>query len=298
MARFKHVPDTFLYRKMCGYWKNMIRNFNGECTDDDFFAVVRNGFDHDKAVELIRAAYTADEMNELENARLRCNRIDLSDPLTDVFTKLWNQARARNKCKIILDAICEYMELAWGNGAGDPFKGRVESLRKALKLSDLETDILLVAYIRNETYFRWPCRVDNRGKSLYYAMAVDRSYAEVMKALSPKGRLRKFGILDSDWDFNTAAYGGCMDGTDEEGGCRQFYRKCDMGETLPWDYYGELAKKDGQLLKRMLASGRGVSTFSFTVRPEPARRVSRRPWRRRSVSMRLRSGRDPKTGRT
>lgn len=47
-------------------------------------------------------------------------------------------------------------------------------------------------------------------------MALDRSYAEVMKAMTPRGGLRKFHLLDSDWDFHSRTLGGYIDGTDAE----------------------------------------------------------------------------------
>ena len=55
MARFTHVPQNFLFRKLLEYWGNMVRNYGEDCRDDDFFAVVRNCFDHDKGVELVEA---------------------------------------------------------------------------------------------------------------------------------------------------------------------------------------------------------------------------------------------------
>ena len=58
MARFKPVPKNFLFRKLLNFWGNMVKNYCYDCRDDDFFDVVRNCFDHDRAVELIELAYT------------------------------------------------------------------------------------------------------------------------------------------------------------------------------------------------------------------------------------------------
>ena len=62
MAKFKRVPQTFLFQKLLKYWGNMTKNFDGDCRDDDFFDIVRNCFDHDKAVELIELAYSEEDM--------------------------------------------------------------------------------------------------------------------------------------------------------------------------------------------------------------------------------------------
>ena len=48
MARFKQIPQNFLFRKLLGFWGNMVRNYRDDCRDDDFFDVVRNCFDHDR----------------------------------------------------------------------------------------------------------------------------------------------------------------------------------------------------------------------------------------------------------
>ena len=56
MAKFKQVPQNFLFRKLLKHWGNMVQNVKGDCHDNDFFDVVRNCFDHDKAVELNSSA--------------------------------------------------------------------------------------------------------------------------------------------------------------------------------------------------------------------------------------------------
>ena len=49
MAKFKQVPQSFMFRKLVKYCRNMVKNFDSDCRDNDFFDVVRNCFDHDGA---------------------------------------------------------------------------------------------------------------------------------------------------------------------------------------------------------------------------------------------------------
>ena len=107
MAKFKQVPQTFLFRKLLKYWGNMVKNYSEDCRDDDFFDVVRNCFDHDKAVELIEAAYSPRELDAMAHSRSRSSRLDLSDTLDDVFCALWNNEGTRDKCRAVLDAARE-----------------------------------------------------------------------------------------------------------------------------------------------------------------------------------------------
>ena len=259
MAKFKQIPQNFLYRKLIKHCGNMVRNYCDDCRDDDFFNVVRNCFDHDRAVELIELAYTPEELEEMRNSKSRNMRLDLTDPLDDVFNALWNHEKTRDKCRTVLGAIFEYM-LAESDDVkkgSDVVEKRFADLKRVLKLNDLETEILVFAYVRDQTCFSWPVRVEDREKPLHYAMALDRSYAEVAKAMSPQGKLLKFNLLDCDYDFSRRTLGGYMDGTSDESIERRFYKKCDGKDVLPWEFFGDLASKDGEVLKRMIAASGG-----------------------------------------
>ena len=37
MAKFKKVPQMFLFQKLLKYWGNMVKIYDGDCHDDDFF---------------------------------------------------------------------------------------------------------------------------------------------------------------------------------------------------------------------------------------------------------------------
>ena len=139
------------------------------------------------AIELIEVAYTEKELGEMRHAKSRGNRLDFSDSLDDILCALWNHERTRDKCRAVLDAMREYM-LADAGTSKDLVETRFTELKRVLKLDDLESEILILAYIRDQTCFSWPLRVEDREKSLYYAMALDRSYAEVARAMSPQGK--------------------------------------------------------------------------------------------------------------
>ncbi|MBR4654404.1 MAG: ATP-binding protein [Kiritimatiellae bacterium] len=257
MARFKQIPQDYLYKKLLTHWGNVVKNYKNDCRDDDFFDVVRNCFDHDKGVELIEAAYSPAELAEMAKVRARNCRLDLSDPLDDIFCALWNNEGARDKCRVVLDTVREYMEAECGPGTEDIVARRFDELVRVLKLNELEAELLVFAYVRDQTCFSWPVRVEDREKPLYYAMALDRSYDEVVKAMSPQGKLLKLGLLDSDYDFSRRTLGGFMDGTSDETIERRFYSKSEGKDILPWEFFGDLSTKDGEVLKRMVTASGG-----------------------------------------
>lgn len=141
----------------------------GDCQDDGFFEIIRNCFDHDKAVEIIEAAYTSRELEEMRHSKLRASRLDLTDSLDGVFQVLWNHKRTRGKCRIVLDSIHEYMVADCEKGGADSVEKRFNELKRVLNLTELEAEIMLVAYVHAQTCFSWPCRVEDREKPLYYA---------------------------------------------------------------------------------------------------------------------------------
>ena len=281
MAKFKQVTQNFLVNKIMGYWGNMVKNYDGDIRDNDFFGILSKNFDHDKAVELIEAAYSKKALEDMKKARSRACRLDLSDSLDCVFQSLWNTAKANAKCRVVLAGIRDCIVEEKQGDDEDPLETRFADLKRLLRLSDLESEILLVAYAQRETCFDWPRRVESREKPLFYAMALDRSFAEISHVMTAKSKLRKFNLLDSDWDFNCRTFSGYIDGTAADAIERQFYRKSEETDILPWAFYGELAKRDGETVKRMLeacegklnillygAPGTGKTSFAHTLARE------------------------------
>lgn len=256
MAKFKQVPQTFLFKNIMRFWGNMVKNYDGDIRDDDFFDIVRNCFNHEEAIDLIKAAFTPDELEEMGKVRNRTARVDLSDHLGEIFQALWNNVQYRDRVKVILETIKDFMILNGEKSDDNEQIGkRFVALTHGLKLNELESDIALLSYIKHQTCFEWPCRVEDHEKPLYYAMALDRSYGEVLKVMTAKGRLRRFGVLDNDWDFNARTFDGFMSGCEDEAIERRFYKKGDGKDILPWEFYGELAEKDGKIIRSMISSG-------------------------------------------
>ena len=258
MGKFKPIPQNYLFHKLLQYWGNIVENFNGMCFDNDFFDVMRNCFDHEKAVELIEAAYTPKEMASLTNEMLRGSKLDLSNPLDQVFEVLWNRDWARKKCRAVLGAARTFMETQSDSGKQDIVARRFAEIVNVLHLNPLESEILTLAYVLDQTFLCFPMRVSDREKPLYYAMALDKSYNEVAAALTSRGKLMRLGMLDREYDFNRRApLAGFMDGTSDEPVERRFYTVGEWKDVLPWDYFGDLAEEDGEVLKRMVPRGAG-----------------------------------------
>ena len=80
--------------------------------------------------------------------------------------------------------------------------------------------------------------------------------AQVLKALNCKGKLARYGCMDEAYWFNSKEFDAYFTGTDTSPLDERYY-KVARGEPLPWEFFGDLAEKDGVLLKDMLAARAG-----------------------------------------
>ena len=257
MARYKQVEQTFMLRRILEFWGNMVENFDDDCRDHDFFEVADRCFDRKKSMDLIRTAYTKKELDSISNGVGRRRELDFNDTLGGLFYVFWNSEGSREKCREVLNTMRRYVMEGLTRKTNEAVERRFAELKRSLKLNDLETDILVFAYIRDQTCFSWPRRIEDREKPLYYAMALDRSFSEVSQAMSPGGRLLKFGLLDDSYDFGRHAIGGFMDGVVSEPLERRFYMRTGEGDILPWSFYGDLASGDGAVAKSVVAASGG-----------------------------------------
>ena len=257
MARYKQVEQTFMLRRILEFWGNMVENFDDDCRDRDFFEVADRCFDRKKSMDMIRTAYTKKELDSISNGVGRCRELDFNDTLGGVFYVFWNSEGSREKCREVLSTMRRDVMEGLSRKTNEAVERRFAELKRSLKLSDLEADILVLAYIRDQTCFCWPRRIEDREKPLYYAMALDRSFAEVSQAMSPGGRLLKYGLLDDSYDFGRHAIGGFMDGVVSEPLERRFYARTEVDDVLPWPFYGDLASGDGAVAKSVVAASGG-----------------------------------------
>ncbi len=258
MAKFTDIIQNFVFTKSLKFWGNMVKNYKGEITNNDFFDFMNENVNHEQAVDLIMTAYDMNEIQTLTKVPNPRYRLNFNGSLDEIFEALWHNQEMRKKCRVILEGIKNYLVAKNPINTKDALAKRFTGIKKTFKLSDLESEVLILTYLVREGSFFWPCRIQVRDKFRFYAMALDRSFDEVLDALSPRGKLHKFGFLDDDWDFNNYCLSSFINGAESEALEQSYYKKINTKDILPWEYYGELATKDGEVIKEMIAASKGA----------------------------------------
>ncbi|MEI7947998.1 MAG: ATP-binding protein, partial [bacterium] len=227
---------------------------------------VANVIPHDDIVFMLQTIFTDEELAIMKDNRVRSARLDFfGGGTTDLLTALWNNDQYRKKTRLLMKSIYKRaMDKVRPSKAKEGVELRLDEVCSTLKLGEVERQILLLAYIKSSTCFEFPRRIEDSERPIYFAMALDRSFGEVSKAMNGSGKLRKFNVLDGDWDFNQRAFGGYLAGTEKDAIERKFYKKSE-GEPLPWEYFGQLARTHGKVLTRMLRANRGKGGMNILL---------------------------------
>lgn len=264
MARFYEVPCSFLKQQQLRFFLNMIRNYQKEVTDRDFFDLVLTCYHAADVMEILWVAFAERAMHQrLEEAEVKLER----DNVHITLQKLWNCPSTREVCRVVIEEIVSQTlnALSGKEVDEDPVKQRLEALCALLKLDELERDILLLSYVKARMAFEFPVNVRSHERQYYIAMALDRAYAEVLKTLHPRCRLRMFDLLDDDWDLQRGALESYLSGGESETRLlhENFYCQEPLDDVLPLHFFGERLEEKAALILKLLAAKNGKLNILF-----------------------------------
>jgi SpoVK/Ycf46/Vps4 family AAA+-type ATPase len=256
MARYKNIDRTVTNRYALKFWWNTVKNYDGPVYDQDFFDVVEYNLKRDEVSAIIAGNFSAKELRPLTEAKRDTLELD-RDTIGFMLKRVWNEKSLRKKCRSVLRILRDRILRTLTPSADDAvFERRFASLCKFLGLNKVEKDLLMLVYVRSATVFDdFPADDSLSERPLYFSMALDRSYPEVLAALSKKRKLLCYNCMTEEFWFNRQEFGGYFDGMEKVPLDERYYR-LDESECLPWGFFGALASDDGHILKDMLRARR------------------------------------------
>ena len=273
MKHYVEKSNNWKLCKVLTFFSNFIRHHRGSVNDNDTFAPVEALVTSEELEQLVMKNFPAGTIKRLQNVQRCRNRLDFEDEPREVIREIWYAEFTRTRLKKMLrELVDRYLEgHPIAQYADEAFAKRCAELQKTLALSDFELDLLLVfAFVGTgllciaDGHDR---ATDEQDKAIFAAKCLDCDVSEVMAALDEKNKLRRYGCIDSDFDF----YGGLrgfLNGVRKEPLCSRYFRRLDE-EVLPWDFYGSLAEKHGALLKRIITNANGKSPVNILLYGAP-----------------------------
>lgn len=264
----KQISDGFLARKALTYWRNLIANYDENVSDRDFFDYFARCDASGEAIRKIRALYTKEQLDEIGYG---IARHVASGNAAEALHELWNDRGHRRKTReIVLSVVDRQLSEIKDRGKGETEK-RLDCVGRVFGFDEVEKGLLVFAFVFDLFQMKFPdslYSVDRTKRVLFMAMATDLPFEDVRKALDAKSKLLKFNCLDSDLQVVHDPVGDYIGGSDNEALEGKFYAKS-TAETLPWSYFGELAEKEGAVLKRLLENGDGQGGMNILLYGAP-----------------------------
>lgn len=244
--------------KALSFFLNFINNHKGVIDDNDVFELVASLRTHAQWIGLIKAVFPKGTLKKLERSSYCRGRLDYDDDAKEMFREIWYSEFAHNRLRkmfasVVLDELTKHPV---EQHASEPFALKSKELQQTLKLTDFETDVLLVFAFARNGLLCFPdghCRrYDQNDRQEFVAKCLNCDVDLVRDVLKPDCKIRRYECIDSDFDFNENIY-HFLNGGSKEPLTNSYYTSC-REEVLPWDFYGSLAEKHGNMLKRIISS--------------------------------------------
>ena len=272
MKRYREENNNWIKLKALGYFLNFINNHKGFIEDSDTFLIVKDLLSGPKWIDKIRATFSASRIRQLERNEGR-DSLDFTDPPEEQFKAIWNQPASRSRLRRMLAGeVAGYLAAhPLEDFAGEDFPRKIAELQNTFHLSDFETETLLVLALQRNGMLNISDgrhrRNGNRNQVIFAAKSLNCDTKSVLNAFSENGKLRRFQCIDDDLDFSRTLL-AFLDGTSDEPLCSSYFKR-DRSGALPWDFYGELAGKHGEILKALIGADAGKTGMNILLYGAP-----------------------------
>ena len=256
----KYTAHNYRWKenKALGFFLNFINNHKGDVGDNDTFELVASLRSHAQWISLIKTTYPKATLKKMEKSSSCRSRLDYDDDAKEMFREIWYSTFARNRLRKLFASVIsdELANNPVEKNTTDPFAQIVQELQRTLKFTDFEVDVLLVLSFVQNGILCWAedySRRNNGNKQEFIAKCLNCDAGLVQEALSDDHKIRRYECIDSDCDLNSEI-NNFLNGFSKEPLTNSYYTRC-REDVLPWSFYGSLAKKHGDMLKRIISSG-------------------------------------------
>ncbi len=286
MKKYAAIVNNWKIVKSLIYFKNFIKNHNGEIGDEDFFdTLVCNMPDTDWG-QLVKDNFSKAAISRMEKNNYYRACLDFSDSPQQILRAVWYSPQTRKKLKkVIADLIDSHIEkMQLEKFEKELFPVKFKELIKTFNLSEFESEIALVCCLCENNLLEWTAEHNNslnpEDRAIFIAKCLDCDSYEVIRCLKKENKLRRYHCLDNSFCFNCKLFAFLSGNSDEPLASAFFKRNNDV--VLPWDFFGTLAEEHGELLKNIIrngnngninillygAPGTGKSSFARTLAKE------------------------------
>jgi len=240
---------------------NFLKNHRQDIDNSSVFHLLDIAVSNEKFQQAVKEHFSSAEQKKIQSLLDKELEAD-SDP-EDILSTLWACSSLRNKLRTLVEKILDDYCAGIPEDQKVPEPNWTEFV-KMTKLTPFEEDILLVARCVSKNLLAEiyeSCRSSAEDAIDFMAKCLDAPRGKVIEAVAENANLRRFDCLDSDLDF-------CFRLEDFFSGLRKdpltsrYFTKFKR-EPLPWDFYGELAVQHGELLKKLIRSGKSVNILLY-----------------------------------
>ena len=285
MGTYVEKTDRWKTAKGLEFLGNFLKNHSGSVQNSRVFKPITDLLEDCNWEKKIKSIFPEKTVARMENFRSRRNQLDFTDDAEDICQAVWNFSYARKRFSGMLIAEIKSLQEKYPleRYTNEVFPRQLAELQKTFDLSDFETNVLLVmAFICNDmlTIIDGHSRSTTESdKVVFVAKCLDCDTSEVMATLDCKEKLRRYNCIDNDFDFNRRLL-WFLNGVTDQPLSNTYFKHCNE-EVLPWNFYGDLASKHGEMIRNLLKSsgtsanillygapGTGKTSFARTLAQE------------------------------
>ena len=237
---------------------HFVCNCKDSIENNEVFEPVANLRSRSQWISLIKEMIPEKKISRMKAARNRCNRLDFEHSRAEILREIWQAPYARGRLRrmlmmILAQELDAHMDEAFKR---NPYSNKLLELQYLLKLDNTERDILLILSFLSVDLLTIPgFRSRPEAKCEFLACCLDLPVEMIQDALKENGRLRRYGCVDRDYDFNRRLF-YFLEGRSGEPLPNEYFTLW-RGEVLPWSYFGDMAKEHGPMLKRLISGKKG-----------------------------------------